>query len=143
MILLIFKPTISLNLVCKKNLHPHEFQTLRVVLVFFLHQRCHKNSDNRQTQFFFFFSIVVQLKRKINSSLTKRQHNRRKDKRCVILIFFSFEGWFWVSLHWTVFGGKEPGVALSLLQTIMTFFFSSFLWWIFCHDISGEKVSLR
>lgn len=44
-------------------------------------------SNSPRTQFFFCFSIVM-LKRKINSSLTK------KDKRCVIFIFLFFRCFF-------------------------------------------------
>lgn len=84
---------------------------------------------------FLLFSIVVLLKRKINSSLTEKQTMCNFD--------ISSEGWTWSIFCIKYFLGKEPRVALSLLQTIMTFGFLLFhttSWWILIRPIHDMRV---
>lgn len=103
-------------------------------------------SDSPRTQFLFRFSIVM-LKRKINSSLTK------KDKRCVIFIFSSSssfvvfsEGWTWVFFTLNIFWREAPkGVFVFMANDNDVWFSSSFLlcsifWWIFIRPILDVRV---
>lgn len=89
-----------------------------------------------RSQFFFCFLLLCCWKRK----LTHRWRGRQT------MCNFDISGFFFSGMNLTVFFsllGKQPRVALSLLQTIMTFCFLSSLsmfWWIFIRPIHDVRV---